>query len=135
MLCKLKIHTAYSRTTMNKMKYFIHMFTYWLHILSENWIGILCSIQTYIFIINCICLFLHIKVAPKFFNFIFLVDTITDVPNFSPLCLPPTSSPLFSSLWPSPHCCSCLRVMHICSLGNPYESHIIFIVQHWSRHY
>ena len=36
----------------------------------------------------------------------------TDVP-ISPHPLPP-------SLWPSPHSCLCLRVMHICSLTNPF---------------
>ena len=43
-------------------------------------------------------------------------------PHFTPFCLSPPS-PLLSaasSLWPSPHCCPCLWVMHICSLANPF---------------
>ena len=58
------------------------------------------------------------KVKMESFHFIFIVDTITGVPIFFPSAhLLPAPSPL-PSLWPSPHCC--LRVMHMCSLANPF---------------
>ena len=49
----------------------------------------------------------------RFFFFILTVDTVTDAP------IPhPAPTPRF--LWPSPHCCLCLRLLHICSLANPF---------------
>ena len=53
----------------------------------------------------------------SFFNFIFIVDTITNVPLF------PSFSHLSSALPPHfslaiPRCCLCLWVMHVCSLAN-----------------
>ena len=52
-----------------------------------------------------------------FFFTVFLLSTLLQMSLFShPL---PTSP---SSLWPSPHCCLCLWVMHICSLANPFLS-------------
>ena len=56
-----------------------------------------------------------------FYNFVFIVDTITNVlislhKLFAPLH--PAPAPL--SLWPSPHCWLCLRVVHRCSLVNSF---------------
>ena len=49
--------------------------------------------------------------------FIFIVYIIKNVPIFSYFAhlLLPSPTP---SLWPSPHCCLCLCVMHVCSLAN-----------------
>ena len=54
------------------------------------------------------------------FNFIFIVDTITDVPIFLPFVYLLHLAPTPPSLWPSPHCCLYLWVMHVCSLANPF---------------
>ena len=57
-----------------------------------------------------------------YFYFIFIVDTITDVP----ILLPPRPVAflhtvlIHPSLWPAPHCCPCPWVMWICSLANPF---------------
>ena len=51
--------------------------------------------------------------------FIFIVDTITDVP-MPPHPLPAFSQLPLSSLSCPPHCCLCLWVMHICSLADPF---------------
>ena len=56
----------------------------------------------------------------SFFNLNCIVDTTTDFSISSPAPafahLNPAPAPLF--LWPSPHCCLYLRVMHICYLSN-----------------
>ena len=45
--------------------------------------------------------------------FLLLTVSKTDVPI--PSLSPPPPGPL---LWPSPHCCLCLRVMHVCSASS-----------------
>ena len=51
--------------------------------------------------------------------FIFIVDTITNVPIF-PLFTHLHPAPAPPSLWPSPHWCLCLFVMHMCSSADPF---------------
>ena len=46
----------------------------------------------------------------------FIVDTITDVLDFSPFATSTHSPPPLP--WPSPHCCLCPWAMHICSLAD-----------------
>ena len=54
-----------------------------------------------------------------FFKLYFYCWHYSRGPLISPIC-PPPPSPHPSSLWPSPHCCLCLWVMHICSLASPF---------------
>ena len=60
-----------------------------------------------------------------FSNFIFIVDTIGDVPVSPHFAhLHPVHTPLPR---PSPHCSLCLWVMHECSLANPFTFfHAVF---------
>ena len=54
-----------------------------------------------------------------FLDFLFLLLTLLQVSPFTPFSpLHPASSP--TSLWPPPHCCLCLWVMHGCSLAHPF---------------
>ena len=53
----------------------------------------------------------------NFFHDIFIVDTNKDIPILPSLPAPTHPPP---SHWPSPHCCLYLRVMHVCSLVNPF---------------
>ena len=66
--------------------------------------------------------YMHRKVRVSFIDLFYclfkIVDAITDVsipPSFVHLH---PALPL--SLWPSPHCCLCLWVMHIWSLAHPF---------------
>ena len=51
----------------------------------------------------------------SFFPFIFIVDTITNVPISTSLRPSPASTP--AHLWPSPHCLLCPRALHVCPLA------------------
>ena len=55
------------------------------------------------------------------FFLLFLLLTLLQMFPFFPSLPPlPSSCTPLHSLWPSPHCCLCLWVMHICSLANPF---------------
>ena len=49
----------------------------------------------------------------------FLLLTLLQMLPFTPFALL-HSVPSPPSLWPSPHCCLCLWLMHLCSLAKPF---------------
>ena len=80
---------------------------------SEFSIKELCPDRPNVYLLCCCHQQLHRAasgpaMAPgSYFSFIFIIDTITDVPYFSPLLSP-------SSPWPLAHCCLCPWALPMC---------------------